>query len=169
MTVVSKALEERKQDLGDSFNAFCRFLILDTIDRRWKDHLYGMDHLRAAIGLEGYGQKDPKMRYKEEAFKLFVQMQGLVRQDLTKLFFRVQIQIADPAAEAAAMPAPGPQGSLAAGGFKPAPTPPRQVRRHLCLHLHRRLPAAVATAEIGPDDPCPCGSGRPYGQCHGVF
>ena len=100
-----------------------RFLILVTIDRRWKDHLYGMDHLRAAIGSRGYGQKDPKMRYKEEAFKLFVQMQGLVRQDLTKLFFRVQIQIADPAAEAAAMPAPGPQGSLAAGGFKPAPTP----------------------------------------------
>ena len=172
MVVVDKALSERKQDLGDSFPALCRFLILDTIDRRWKDHLYGMDHLRAAIGLEGYGQKDPKMRYKEEAFKLFVQMQGLVRQDLTKLFFRVQIQVSDPAAEAMP-PVTGPQGSLAAGGFKPAPTPaqPEKVSPPPAPPKPpvKPLPAAVALDEIGPDDPCPCGSGRPYGQCHGVF
>ncbi|TVR42970.1 MAG: preprotein translocase subunit SecA [Planctomycetota bacterium] len=161
--VVQKALEERKVELGPTFPVLCRFLILDTIDRRWKDHLYAMDHLRAAIGLEGYGQKDPKMRYKQEGFKLFLQMQDIIRKDLVRLFFRVQVQTGSEGG-AESMSSPGPAGHLQAGGFMPrdAAAVPSAAPAPLPMG------AAVST-EPGPDDPCPCGSGRPYGQCHGVF
>lgn len=167
LAVMYEALEQRKQELAETFPVLCRFLILDTIDRRWKDHLYAMDHLRAAIGLEGYGQKDPKMRYKEEGFKLFMQMQELIHRDLTRLFFRVQVQTG-PTADAATMP-PGPAGHLAAGGFQPRQPSPSGAAPAPRPAPPPAMAALPGAGEPKPDDPCPCGSGRPYGQCHGVF
>lgn len=166
LQVVRDSFEERKKELDESFPVLCRFLVLDTIDRRWKDHLYAMDHLRAAIGLEGYGQKDPKMRYKEEGFKLFVQMQDLIRRDLTRLFFRVQIQVNAPPGEPPAPPAaPGPVNQLRAGGFQPRSATASAAAATAAPGLAQPSQAS----EPGPDDPCPCGSGRPYKHCHGVF
>ena len=144
-----------------------------------------MDHLRAAIGLEGYGQKDPKMRYKEEAFKLFVQMQELVRQDLTKLFFRVQIKLQTlmvchqrcllgPVVLRLRVVPPATWQPVASSSVLRL-RKPRQNLLRPCRHRRRKGSGAASASAVAdlsklkPDDPCPCGSGRPYGQCHGVF
>jgi preprotein translocase subunit SecA len=145
------ALSERQQGWGQVYDQVLRFILLETIDRHWMQHLYNMDHLRHAIGLEGYGQKDPKMRFKEEGFKLFVDMYQLIRQDLTRLIFRVQIQAEQPNT---------PESQLQAGGFQPAGRVETKQMKTLGPQGPREQPK--------PDDPCPCGSGAPYRQCHGM-
>jgi preprotein translocase subunit SecA len=149
--LVDAQITTRKNDFGPMFEQILTFILLDTIDRRWRDHLYAMDHLRHAIGLEAYAQKDPRIRFKEEGFKLFGVMNELIRADVIRLFFRVQIQ-ADAPVE------PGPpvaQRMMEAGGFAPVGS----------------APPAGASGEAAPkpkpNDPCPCGSGQPFKRCHG--
>ena len=141
---VEKALAARKESFGPVHDQIQRFVLLDTIDRRWKDHLYAMDHLRHAIGLESYAQKDPRMRFKEEGFRLFEQMNALIRQDVARVYLRLELQ-AEPA------PVDGPAAGLEAGGFAP---------RGATLD---ETPAGRPKA----NDPCPCGSGKPFRTCHG--
>ena len=167
MGVVKAAFAERRGEFGDDIiNQILRVVQLDVIDRRWKDHIDFMDGLRRGIGLESYGQKDPKMRFKEEGFRRFEQMMELIRHDIMRLFFRLQIVNRDAQAPAR----PGVPGMLEAGGFQPkgaangdpveggTPTP-----------LANPVPAPVpAAGHPGPDDPCPCGSGQAFRHCHGT-
>ena len=151
---VTAAIAARKTDMGEMFENVLRFVLLDTIDKRWKDHLYAMDHLRHAIGLEAYAQKDPRMRYKEEGFRLFQMMREIIRQDVLRIFFRLQLQVQPPADEDAT----NTRQEFAAGGFVPAP-----VGKDVSA-----LPEPAAPkAKPAPTDPCPCGSGSLYKHCHG--
>jgi preprotein translocase subunit SecA len=146
--LTEKALAERKAGLGDVADHVMRFLLLDSIDRRWKDEIYAMEHLRHAIGLEAYAQKDPRIRYKEEGYRRFEMMNELIRLDVARLWFRLQVQVKDPNEGQQ----PQAASALAAGGFTPAG------------------PGAAkgpAGAKPGPNDPCPCGSGQPFKRCHG--
>jgi preprotein translocase subunit SecA len=175
--IVTTALGARRQELGQEvYDAVLRLLLLDTIDRRWKDHLYGMDHLRHAIGLEGYAQKDPRLRYKEEGYRLFLMMNELIRGDVARLFFRLQVQVNPPQQETTR----GPGGVLEAGGFAPKPTdaskpPTSRIAKAAAAAANAGEglppvpPAANArpNARPGPNDPCPCGSGTAFKHCHG--
>jgi preprotein translocase subunit SecA len=139
--LVQKSLAERKAALAEIHDQVARFLLLDTIDRRWKDHIYAMDHLRHAIGLEAYAQKDPRIRFKEEGYRRFEMMNELIRLDVARIWFRLQVQ-ASPEPEA-----PPAAAAMAMGGFAQAPR--------------------VGGGKTKPNDPCPCGSGRPFKSCHG--
>jgi len=68
-----------------------RILLLQTIDSQWKDHLLSVDHLKEGIGLRGYGQKNPKEEYKREAYSLFIEMMGRVREEVLQKIFRIQL------------------------------------------------------------------------------
>jgi preprotein translocase subunit SecA len=160
LPVVEKAIAERKTEMGEMFETVLRFVLLDTIDKRWKDHLYAMDHLRHAIGLEAYAQKDPRLRYKEEGFRLFQVMRELIRQDVLRVFFRLQLQVQPPQEETEAT---NTAAEFAAGGFVPAPTG-KAINAHLAT-VTESTPAPKPKAQ--PNDPCPCGSGTPYKHCHG--
>jgi len=173
---VKDALGKRKLEQAEAFPFVLRFIMLDIIDRRWKDHLYMMDHLRHAISLEGYAQKDPRMRYKEEGYRAFQAMNGMITSEVARLFFRVQIQVDVPPSDES-----GPAAALAMGGFQPrtesgsriaaavapsapasatassAPAPP--TLGEIAYAADKRTPA--------PTDPCPCGSGLPFKHCHG--
>lgn len=170
MEPVRSALDLRKTAFGPELYAqIARFVLLESIDRRWKDHIDFMDHLRRGIGLESYGQKDPKMRFKEEGFKSFEAMTKLIRHDVARIFFRLQVQ-------AAPNDDQPPRNMFEAGGFQPrdAPAVPR-------AHTVPEIPAirepagTVASAPApgmggpkpGPDAPCPCGSGDRFKYCHG--
>ncbi len=147
---VQSELAKRKEGLAGIHDQVLRFLLLDTIDRRWKDQIYAMEHLRHAIGLEAYAQKDPRMRYKEEGYRRFEMMNELIRLDVSRLWFRLQVQVQQentPAAE----PQPRAAAMLAGGGFVPAIDGP----------------AKSSAGKPGPNDPCPCGSGQPFKRCHG--
>ncbi len=170
--VVTDAIAARKKEFGDDiYEAVMRLLLLNTIDKRWKDHLYAMEHLRHAIGLEGYAQKDPRLRYKEEGYKRFMMMNELVRGDVARMFFRMQVQVNAPTSDQR-----GPEADLGAGGFVPKapPKPPTGRTQKAAASAAMAgeglppLPAPDgARTRPAPNDPCPCGSGTAFKQCHG--
>ena len=100
LTFCLAAAEERfaahKQSLGDFAEQALRFVLLETIDRRWTDHIDFMDQLRRGISLQSYGQKDPKLRFKEEGFRHFEKMHELLRRDISRLFLHLRVE-AEPA------------------------------------------------------------------------
>lgn len=128
----------------------CQVLLLQTIDSQWKGHLLDVDHLKEGIGLRGYGQKDPKGEYKKEAFELFIQMMGQVRQEVLQKLFRVQLAREEDVAQMEAR------------------------RRQQQITLNRmgsdsegNKPVTREEDKIGRNDPCPCGSGKKYKKCCG--
>ena len=153
----------RALDLGAVAMPFLlRLVLLENMDRRWKDHIDFMDTLRRGIGFEGMGQRDPKLRFKEEGFRLFALMQELVRHDVSRMVFRLQVQVQAPE------PANGPAASLEAGGFAPAVSNRPDTRAETEV-LPRPPEAADGTRpKPKPNDPCPCGSGIPFKRCHGI-
>jgi len=162
LNVVAPAIAKRKEAQGDAFPFVLRFVLLDSIDRRWKDHLYSMDHLRHSIGLEGFAQKDPKLRFKEEGYRLFDSMNELIRNEVTRMFFRLEVR------EQAPEPADGsPQAALAAGGFQPSGAVAAPSRPTPQPDLTAGASAGDHPARPKPGDPCPCGSGLAFRHCHG--
>jgi preprotein translocase subunit SecA len=181
--------ERREQDLGDELmRALERFLILQIIDQRWKEHLYDMDYLREGIHLRGFAQIEPLVAYKNEAFELFRDLMNTVWGDFARMIFHVEVTVAPedggpPAPPAPRRSAPGSStgGSnvtysgggmaqpsalaMAAAGAGPAGPPEGYV--------DEEAPPPVEQRRVGPDeqigrnDPCWCGSGKKYKKCHG--
>jgi len=139
---------------------FERSLMLQTVDQHWRDHLANLDHLRQGIHLRGYAQKNPKQEYKRESFELFSDMLDRIKQDVVKIVLTVQVRTPeDVHAVEEAPPVTNVRyqhadydTALAAAAADPPPAPPPFVR---------------AGGKVGRNDPCPCGSGKKYKQCHG--
>ena len=128
-----------------------KVLLLQTIDVQWKDHLLSIDHLKEGIGLRGYGQKNPKEEYKKEAYGLFMEMMGRIRQEVIQKLFRVQLAREDDVERMEET---------------------EQRRRRLVLSRAgggEQAPKPVTREEdkVGRNDPCPCGSGKKYKKCCG--
>jgi preprotein translocase subunit SecA len=145
-----------------------RHLYLYTLDEHWRDHLYELDHLKGGIGLRAYGQRDPLIEYKKEAFNLFDTLLRETNEDFVQRFFRVQLV---PEAEAMVERRPPPRRMVEqhaaaeafGGGVAPADGDERES-----TPTARPAPApAVRNApRVGRNDPCPCGSGKKYKKCH---
>ena len=134
-----------------------RFLVLHVLDIQWKEHLLGMDELRRGIGLRAIGQKDPLLEYQFESYNLFHEMLERVREGVTEFLFRVSVATPEEAPRERVHRAP--PGILSAGGLDEDRRPdPRQGGP--------RTPVQSG-ARVGPNAPCPCGSGRKYKQCCG--
>ncbi|GBD37749.1 Protein translocase subunit SecA [bacterium HR36] len=143
-----------------------RSLLLNILDSAWKDHLYAMDYLRAGVGLVGYAQIDPKTEYKRQGMKQFEVMWDNVADRVTDLVFRME-EAGDEVMEtvwhitATVHEAPPPvfsQDSI------------RQQQQEAILNSQqgeaRRIePIRVTTPRVGPNEPCPCGSGKKYKRC----
>ena len=159
--------EKRAEQFGaENLTRLEKFLLLDTVDRQWKDHLLALDHLREGIGLRAYGQRNPLVEYKRESFALFEDMWERIEDHVVKFLYHaepvedMQLQrrgvsttLSHPDAEGLA--------SSHAQQEKAANTPvsapdarPTTVRRN--------------QPKVGRNDPCPCGSGKKYKKCHGA-
>ena len=167
----SAAYLEREKRYGvANIMRFFRHFFLQEIDKEWVDHLTNMEHLRDGIGLRGYGQRDPKNEYKKEGYDLFLNMMANVSSNvLTKLIeFKPEGSAAIEALEAEAEERH--QAELEAavarhpGDEEVVPVPPSldQLRGQAA-----ERPAARSAPKIGRNDPCPCGSGKKFKQCHG--
>jgi preprotein translocase subunit SecA len=151
-----------------------RRILLDIVDTQWKDHLLTLDHLKEGIGLRGYGQKDPLVEFKKEAFILFEDMMDRIDSEAVRFLFLVR-------------PAEGQGEQGAEGTPSPRPSTPRPIapisfedmeRRRRRQEQQMQFQAGAAPAEapkpvrsgakIGRNDPCPCGSGKKYKKCHGA-
>jgi len=149
-----------------------RHLFLRILDDHWRDHLYELDHLKGGIGLRAYGQRDPLVEYKREAFALFETLLDEVNEDFVSAMFRVQL-----APEAMQVigqrPRPRPtterhEEAVAFGGA-PAVEPGRGVAETSRAGADGGAPRPApvqAGPRVGRNDPCPCGSGKKYKKCH---
>ncbi|TEW51330.1 preprotein translocase subunit SecA [Psychromonas algicola] len=155
------AYQEKKEQVGESIIAgFEKSVMLQTIDMLWKEHLAAMDHLRQGIHLRGYAQKDPKQEYKRESFELFIAMLENLKTDVVKILSKVQIQSRE---EAEAIEEQRRAEEAKAniqyqhGGAEKEEESVEEGSDTFVRH----------DKKVGRNDPCPCGSGKKYKQCHG--
>jgi preprotein translocase subunit SecA len=182
--------ERREEELGEELmRALERYLLLQTIDNRWREHLYDMDYLREGIHLRGFAQIDPLVAYKNEAYELFTDLMNSIWADFSRMIFHVEVEVestdGDGGATVPQLPAQG--GGAAAmtyiGGVG--------TQQPSALSAAAAAGGAVVAAEgyaegdeepipmvqqrrvdehdtIGRNDPCWCGSGKKYKKCHGA-
>jgi preprotein translocase subunit SecA len=161
--------EEKERAFGeDVMRDLERFILLQSLDSLWKDHLLNIDHLKEGIGLRGYAQKNPLLEYKKEGFELFVDMLASVREDAVRKLFAVQL------AEQKEVPmlrqAPGPRMFLVRGGYEGppvAPQAPPSPEMEMRAEPPHQMPVHRNGQKVGRNDPCPCGSGKKYKKCCG--
>jgi preprotein translocase subunit SecA len=181
------AYEEREQELGDELmRGLERFILLQIIDERWREHLHDMDYLREGIHLRGFAQEDPLVAYKNEAYNMFRALIQAIWEEFARYIFNVEVEVEQENGNGAAgqmwQPPSGssstgaPRGlqyaggtaadqpsalAAAAGGYDPEEAADMQ-------------PIAVETRvldeheKIGRNDPCWCGSGKKFKKCHGA-
>ncbi len=130
----------------DQARSLERFVVLQTVDTRWKEHLLAMDHLKEGIGLRGYAQQDPLRIYKKEGFDMFQGLMARIKDEIVDILFKIQITAAVPAEE----------------------LKPRQQQNLTFSHASDdtvRKPVKRTSEKVKRNDPCPCGSGKKYKKC----
>ena len=139
-----------------------KFVLLQTIDQLWKEHLLNMDHLKEGIGLRGYAQKNPLQEYQKEGFEMFEEMIDRIHADAVQKVFTVQAVRSEELArlEQRRQPAAA-QMQMSGGGEAPAATRPAGAARGTASR-------AAEAPKVGRNDPCPCGSGKKFKKCHGA-
>nr|WP_297707054.1 preprotein translocase subunit SecA [uncultured Butyrivibrio sp.] len=120
-----------------------RVILLKVIDRKWMDHIDDMDQLRQGIGLQAYGQRDPKIEYKLAGYEMFDDMTKAIREDTVRLLFHVHIEERVEREQVAKVTGTNKDDTIA------------------------KAPVKRVEAKVYPNDPCPCGSGKKYKNCHG--
>jgi preprotein translocase subunit SecA len=170
----NEAFEAKVAQIGaENFTQFERMVLLQSLDSHWREHLAALDYLRQGIHLRGYAQKQPKQEYKREAFELFGQMLDAVKNEVSKVLMTVKVQSGEQLEQAAEDLES--RAERIANVTYTAPTETGEVESTLDASTARQpaLAAAAGAAaaggmpRVGRNDPCPCGSGKKYKQCHG--
>ena len=142
--------EKKEQEIGEAnFRQLERYVMLNTVDSLWKDHLLSMDHLKEGIGLRGYAQQNPLIVYKKEGFEMFQDMISRIQEQTISILFR--IQPAEPE-RIEAVHKPKEQNLIFSGSDSEPP---------------KKKPVRRANEKTGRNDPCPCGSGKKFKKCCG--
>ncbi|MFO7911825.1 MAG: preprotein translocase subunit SecA [Desulfotignum sp.] len=144
----AKAQYEQKETMigEDQARSLERFVILQTVDTRWKEHLLSMDHLKEGIGLRGYAQQDPLRIYKKEGFDMFHGLMERIKEEIVDILFKIQISVSVPADELL----------------------PKEKQDLTFSHSQDdalRQPVKRSSKKVQRNDPCPCGSGKKYKKC----
>ena len=151
----------------ENFVQFERMVLLQSIDTHWREHLSALDYLRKGIHLRGYAQKQPKQEYKREAFELFGQLLDSAKNEVTKTLMTVRIQSSEELTQAAEEIEN--RGERIANVTYTAPTETGEEEVRIEEETQRGLKPLTAEQmqRTGRNDPCPCGSGKKFKQCHG--
>ncbi len=136
-------------------------LMLQVLDKAWKEHLGAMDYLRQGIHLRGYAQKNPKQEYKREAFELFQQMLDQVKHELVRILCTIELRRKDEAEELERLRREEAERQKMQFHHEDPDNIPRTVEEEKAQPVKREF------ARVGRNDPCPCGSGKKYKLCHG--
>ncbi len=164
---VTETYQQKEQMVGSEvLRHFEKAVMLQTLDNSWKEHLGAMDHLRQGIHLRGYAQKNPKQEYKREAFELFTEMLDSIKSEVTLILAKVQVRNQD--------------------DVNAVEEQRRGANSHDVNYQHDQASAMAGSEaeansagdghveqfvregeKVGRNDPCPCGSGKKYKQCHG--
>jgi preprotein translocase subunit SecA len=142
-----------------------RAVMLQSLDMHWREHLAALDHLRQGIHLRGYAQKNPKQEYKREAFELFTAMLEEIKAEVTRILLTVQIR--DEQQVEAVTETPRPPVNVQ---YQHAPYEEvlaEEDTGEVQDRVEKPQPFVRQGGKVGRNDPCPCGSGKKYKQCHG--
>jgi len=162
---MTEAYEEKSNKIGPDIRIIERQVMLQVVDTLWKEHLSNMDHLRQGIGLRAYAQKNPRQEYKRESFELFQQMLENVKLETIRFLSRVEVRSRDEAEELERQQREAQQRQelqmkheevSAIGGGESGESAPSAAQ-----------PFVRSGKKVGRNDPCPCGSGKKFKQCHG--
>jgi preprotein translocase subunit SecA len=145
---------------AEVMHGYERLVMLQSLDTHWREHLGALDHLRQGIHLRGYAQKSPKQEYKREAFELFSNMLESVKSDVTQTLMNVQIR-SEQDIEAAEAPHAPANVQYHHADYEEA------LGQNEAADNAEKAPFVRSGEKIGRNDPCPCGSGKKYKQCHG--
>jgi preprotein translocase subunit SecA len=168
--------EEREQALGGELaREVERYVILQTVDQRWRDHLEAMDYLREGVHLRAFAQKDPLVEYRSEGHVMFEELSQTIREEVVFTLFHVAVQVEEPALE----PMQAREGALSyehetsagaeviaaagAGAATALAAPPQPSSGSFA-----QAPVVNEHKDIGRNDPCWCGSGKKFKRCHGA-
>ncbi len=193
--IFRKAYDEKEAELSAPIlRELERHVFLDVIDEHWMDHLREMDHMREGIGLRAYGQRDPLLEYKREAFAMFEELTRSIREETVRTIFRATLVLEPMPGRPITVGGPAGRQTPAGGAGppdRPAVAPPRvrvarQETKHAAVTAFgtpeatagaaapaaapttRRAPMVAQEEKVGRNDPCPCGSGKKYKKCHGA-
>jgi preprotein translocase subunit SecA len=162
------AYDRRERDIGaPAMREIERFVQHDVIDKKWKDHLRDMDHLKEGIHLRAHAQKDPKLEYKREGYNLFMDMMVAIYEEVTDLVLKVKPIRTDWVDELAArwdIASEG-QGEIGGGLGVAAAEMARASERSPDAEFRPVETIKREGPKVGPNDPCPCGSGKKYKKC----
>ncbi|MBW1708624.1 MAG: preprotein translocase subunit SecA [Deltaproteobacteria bacterium] len=144
---VREAYQKKEEEFGAPImRELEHFILLQSLDNQWKDHLLSMDHLKEGIGLRGYGQRDPLREYQKEGYEVFMEMVERIKAESISLLFHIR---------------PNREESLA------MLTPQEQEMQMSHGESEKRAPVKREGRKIGRNEPCPCGSGKKYKKCCG--
>jgi preprotein translocase subunit SecA len=145
--MAEKAYKSKLERMGEeNMRVFERLVLLQVYDDNWVNYLTPLEELRRGIGLRAYGQKDPLQEYRRAAFQFWNELQANIKRDIAEKFFQYELQRSTP-----------------------PPLPPMPVTTEENGETDsKRKPVASKGKKVGPNDPCPCGSGKKYKKCHGA-
>ena len=152
----AKSHEVKEQVIGtDSMRTFEKAVMLRALDHHWKEHLAVMDQLRQSVNLRGYGQKNPVQEYKRESFDMFTELLDTINIEIVKALSSVKLEQVAPQ-----------QKEITEERAKDKnPASPQREAAH--AHRAPAIQRPKRNLKVGRNDPCPCGSGKKYKQCHG--
>jgi len=149
-----RKMAEKAANIGPSVMRMVeKNLLLQILDQHWKEHLLHLDHLRQGIGLRAYGQRDPLNEFKTEAFSMFENLLGTLRESVTSVLARIEVRLEQPQGF--------PQEALPEGMRASRPDPETGEDRNA------PPPQPAGKSKVARNAPCPCGSGKKYKHCHG--
>ena len=161
---VSKAYEKKAGDIGSELmRGVEKQVMLRQLDFHWKEHLAAMDHLRQGIGLRSYAQKNPKQEYKREAFDMFGEMIEQVKHDTISILCRIRVQSEEDLAEMEARRKQAEQMKFQHAEASALSSSPSEEKPQ----AQPQTPFVRDGRKVGRNEPCPCGSGKKFKQCHG--
>ncbi|MGB9716279.1 MAG: preprotein translocase subunit SecA [Thermodesulfovibrionales bacterium] len=145
---IKDVYDKKESEIGsDMLRYIEKIIFLQVVDTQWKDHLLAMDHLKEGIGLRGYGQRDPLVEYKKEAFEMFSEMTERISTEVLSRLFKIQVQKQE----------------------RIEKIPVKQVRMNYNRGEGTTTVQTVRRGrKIGRNEPCPCGSGKKYKKCCGI-
>lgn len=163
LTALVEEYESKEEQVGDIvIRHFEKSVMLQNLDSHWKEHLASMDHLRQGIGLRSYAQKNPKQEYKREAFELFAEMLENVKFDVISILSKVQVKDPEDVTAVEEQRRRESQASGVTYEHEEGSAMPEQQQQ-----AEAHTPYTREGQKVGRNEPCPCGSGKKYKQCHG--
>jgi len=169
---VMRAYQEKEQAIGQEQMRYLeRMITLQVVDMRWKEHLYTMDSLREGIGLRAYGQKDPLVEYKNEAYIMFQELIERIKKEIVEFLFRIKA-VEDRGFRAVfkSLPVELVHSEFSGISRKKEVTPEIQSPEQQVQSTEKQTPPPTVKRDqpkVGRNDPCPCGSGKKYKKCCG--